>query len=124
MGNGVTNLVEALDPPVREIVDRLRELAAETIPEAVEEPDLSATLIGYTYKPGTYKHLVAAIAPHASHVNLMLSTGAELTAVDTLGLLEGTGKKARHIKFRSPADTERPGVRELLTEAARLTPRP
>jgi hypothetical protein len=47
-------------------------LTAEVIPDAVEESDRSAKLIGYTYQPGTYKHLIAAIAPHSGHVNLML----------------------------------------------------
>jgi len=34
------------------------------------------------------------------------------------------GERARHLKFHTAADVERPGVRELLAEAARLTPRP
>lgn len=124
MGNGVDDLIKGLDAPIRKIVDRLRELVSEVIPDAIEEPDLSAKLIGYTYKPGTYKHLISAIAPHTGHVNLMLSTGAALADQDTFGLLEGTGKKARHIRFTTTADVDRPGIRELLAEADRRTPRP
>lgn len=81
-------------------------------------------MIGYTYKPGTYKHLIAAIAPHTRHVNLMFAVGAVLLDDDTTGLLQGTGKKARHIGCRTVADTEVAGIRELLVEAARRTPRP
>lgn len=35
-------------------------------------------------------------------------------------LLEGTGKYVRHVKLRSAADARRPGVRDLLEQAARL----
>lgn len=121
---GTDDLLSGLDEQARNIVDRLRELAAEVVPDAIEEPDPSAELIGYTYRPGTYQHLIAAIAPHTGHVNLMLACGAVLIDLDENGLLEGTGKKARHIKFRDTADVDRRGVRELLAEAARRTPRP
>jgi hypothetical protein len=46
-----------------------------------------------------------------------------LMEVDDSGLLEGTGKKARHVKVRSLADVAEPGLGILLTEAANLTPR-
>lgn len=122
--HGVADLFDELVAPTRQIVDLLRELVVEVLPEAIEEPDLSAKLLAYTYQPGTYKHLIAAIAPHATHVNLMLAKGADLLDSDPHELLEGTGKKARHIKFRSPGDVGRNGVRELLAESAKRTPRP
>ena len=50
----------------------------------------------------------------------MFARGADLADPD--GLLEGTGKKARHVKLRNVADVDRPGVRTLLEEAGRLTP--
>ena len=124
MVDDVAHLRDSLDAPIRAIVDRLRGLVAESIPDALEEADLADRPIGYTYRPGTYTHLIAVIAPHTNHVNLMLVRGAELVDRDPHGLLEGTGKKARHVKFRTTADVDRPGVRELLVEAARRTPRP
>ncbi|GAB3698645.1 DUF1801 domain-containing protein [Nocardiopsis oceani] len=124
MGDDAEDLVRGLDADVGEIVTLLRGLAADAVPGAVEEPDPSARLIGYTYRPGTYKHLVAAIAVHSGHVNLMFAKGADLADLDPGGLLEGTGKKARHVKFRTAADVHRPGLRELLVEAAARTPRP
>lgn len=124
MGDDIEDLVKGLDEPIREIVDALRELVSKMIPDAVVEPDPSAMLIGYTYKPGTYKHLIAAVAPHARHVNLMLSKGAALIDLDPADLLEGSGKQAQHIKFHTTTDVNRPGVRELLAETARRTPHP
>ena len=119
----VEELVAGVDVGVREIVERLREVVRGAVPDALEEPDPSARLIGYTFQPGTYKGLIVAVAPHASHVNLMFSKGVELLDVDTAGLLEGSGKKARHIKFREPGDVDLVEVRSLIEEAARRTPR-
>ena len=49
----------------------------------------------------------------------MFARGTELA--DAEQLLEGTGKRARHVKVRSPEDVEKPGVRTLLKEAVALT---
>lgn len=116
-------LVSSLEDPVREIVERLGDKLARLLPDAAEEPDTTARLIGYTYQPGTYKGLIVAVAPQAAHVNLMFSKGVELLETDTAGLLEGTGKKARHIKFYDPASVDLPQVDTLVEEAARRTPR-
>jgi len=45
-------------------------------------------------------------------VNLQLANGALLD--DPTGLLEGTGKRVRHVKLRSVDDVERPQLRNLL----------
>ena len=47
----------------------------------------------------------------------------ELLDSDTAGLLEGSGKQARHIKVREGTRLEDRAVRELLAEAASLTRR-
>lgn len=118
----VDALLAELDADVRDIAERLRVVIRRLVPDAVEEPDPSR-LIGYTFLPGTYKGLIVAIAPHRAHVNLMFARGVELLAVDPAGLLEGTGKKARHLTFRQPDDVDRPEVRSLVEEAARRTSR-
>jgi hypothetical protein len=50
--------------------------------------------------------------PHRAHVNLQLANGALIE--DPAGLVEGTGKRVRHVKLRSVADVERPELRGLL----------
>ncbi|MFI2294080.1 hypothetical protein [Isoptericola sp. NPDC019571] len=50
----VAAVLDGLAPPVRAVTERLRALVAEVLPGAVEEPDPSARLLGYTYRPGTY----------------------------------------------------------------------
>ncbi|MFE5308441.1 DUF1801 domain-containing protein [Isoptericola sp. NPDC056605] len=120
----VAAVLEGLAPPVLAVTARLRSLVAEALPDAVEEPDPSARLLGYTYRPGTYVGLIAAVAPYRAHVNLLIARGAELADDDPHGLLEGTGRRARHVTFRTEEDVDRPSVRELLLAAARRTPRP
>jgi hypothetical protein len=55
------------------------------------------------------------ILPHQNWVNLGFYKGADLP--NTNGLLEGTGKKLRHVKVRSVEDAERPEIRMLMDEA-------
>jgi hypothetical protein len=45
-------------------------------------------------------------------VNLGFYYGAQL--LDPEDLLEGTGKKLRHVKVREIAEVDRPALRELL----------
>lgn len=119
----LTQLLLPYAPEVRRLAISLRALVLDVEPEAAEEIDPSARLIGYTFIPGTYKGLFAAVAPQRSHVNLMFSKGVELAEIDTTGLLEGTGKKARHIKIRDEERLSDPEVRRLIAAAAERTPR-
>jgi hypothetical protein len=116
-------LLATCDPGVAELARAACVLIHEAVPDAVEEVDASAKLIGYTFLPGTYKGLFAGITLHKEHVNIMFSKGAELAAEAPTGLLEGTGKRARHIKVRSAETLEDPAVRSVIERAAALTPR-
>jgi len=48
-------------------------------------------------------------------VNLGFAHGISLS--DPKGLLEGTGKRARHVKLKSIDDVNRPALRQLLEAA-------
>ncbi len=52
------------------------------------------------------------------HVTLAFMRGAALP--DPEKLLEGTGKGVRHVKLRSVAEVNRPGVRKLIAAATKL----
>jgi phosphoribulokinase len=54
----------------------------------------------------TMKGLLFAIIPHRSHVNLQLVDGIDLP--NPYGKVEGTGKRARHVKVRSVEDAASP----------------
>lgn len=102
-----------------EVRDRIRGL----IPDATEEFDGSDKLIGFTFTPGTYRGLILAVSPQQRWVNIIFSKGVELLEHDTAGVLEGTGKQARHIKVRSTEQLAQAELQALVEEAARRTPR-
>jgi hypothetical protein len=114
----VDEFLAAYDPTIREIALRAREIVLATLPDVIEMVDVPAKMIGFGYEQ-TYKGTICAIALHRAHVNLMFGKGTELSDPD--GLLEGTGKKARHVKLSAPEDVERAAVIELIEEAAALT---
>lgn len=118
-----TDLLSPYTAEVRDLAARTRTLIREAVPSATEEIDDTAKLLGFSFIPGTYKGLIAAISLQKNGINIMFSKGVELTELDQAGLLEGTGKLARHIKIRSAEQLHRPEVRALIEAAAARTPR-
>jgi hypothetical protein len=115
----VEALLEPIDPVVRQITLEARAVVLEILPGVLEQVDLPARLIGFG-RDRTLKGLVCGLALQRGYVNLMFAKGTELQ--DPEGLLEGTGKHARHVKLRAVEDVQRPGVRALLEQAGSLTP--
>jgi hypothetical protein len=118
-----SDLLAEYTPEVRGLALQLRDLVHDVIPDALEELDLKDRLLGFSFQPGTYKGLILAIAPQGSYVNVNFSQGVELMAVDSTGLLEGTGKVARHVKVRTDERVRDPALRALIEAAAARTPR-
>jgi hypothetical protein len=119
----VDRLLASCSPEVRELALATRRLVLEVVPDAVEEVDERSRLLGFAFIPGTYRGLVTAITVHRSHVNLMFGRGVELLPLDATGLLDGSGKQARHVTVRTPGQLADPAVRELIEAAAVRTPR-
>lgn len=118
-----SQLLESYSSEVRELATKSRALIQEVVPDAAEEVDATAKILGFTFIPGTYKGLIVAISPQKNWVNIMFSKGVELMELDTAGLLEGTGKVARHIKVRDAERLAQPEMRALIAAAAARTPR-
>ena len=114
MSAEVEQFLAPYTPEIRGLAWKLRALVLEVFPDAIEQLDPPAKLIGYVFDR-TYKGLVCGIALHKAHVNLMFAQGTELP--DPTGLLTGTGKRARHVKVQQPGDVDRPEVRALLEAA-------
>ena len=58
------------------------------------------------------RDLTFAINPHSAHVNLQLPDGVDLPDPD--GLIEGTGKRIRHVKIRSVEAASSAAVRAIV----------
>lgn len=117
MSEEVEDFLSSLPPEIRGIASVLRERSRELVPDAVEQRHGGWKVIGYS-RDGSMKTSICAIAPHSGHVNLQFFHGIDLD--DREGLLEGTGKRARHAKLRGASDVRRPEVGRLIEQAADL----
>ncbi len=98
-------------PEVAEIARALRLAVLEAFPDAVEWFDPSDGVLGFG-SGRTIRDLCLAIVPHKSHVNLQLVDGVDLP--NPHGRIEGTGKRARHVKVRRSGDVAAPWVMDAI----------
>lgn len=100
---------------VKAVAQKLREIVFADLPDATETVRLGDGAA--TYGPGpkkmTESHVY--IMPKENYVNLGFFHGSSLE--DPAKLLEGTGKKMRHVKVRSLEAAENPALRSLISEA-------
>lgn len=92
-----------------------RALIGDVYPEVVEVPWPRQQITGYGLGPKKMSEHFCYIGIHGEHVNLGFYYGADLP--DPAGLLQGTGKKMRHIKIGDRQQLEQQEVRELLEAA-------
>jgi hypothetical protein len=116
MSDELEQFLTPYHPAIRALAVKLRAQIRDVMPEAIEQLDPAAHLIGYGVDR-TYKGLICGIMLHKAHLNLMFARGTELP--DPEGLLVGSGKRARHITIKQAADLENPAVHTLLRAALR-----
>jgi hypothetical protein len=95
-----------------------RRLVFDVYPQARETLDRGDRIVGYATGPGPMKDLWVGIAPHSKHVNLQLAKGALIE--DPAGIIQGTGKRVRHVKLHSVADVQAPQLRAVLERSLAL----
>jgi len=115
------DFLEDYKPEVRNLALQLRDLVYEVDADVIEQIDKPAHLLAYGYAK-TYTHLMCAIILYKDYVNLGFPRGIDLP--DPEGLLEGTGKRARHVKITALEQIEAPEVAALIQASADETPRP
>ncbi len=96
---------------MREVLEVLRQLVLDTAPGLRES-------IKWGNPCYSYKGNICYLSAERSHVKLGFFTGGHLA--DPEGLLEGTGKKMRHIKVRSVSDIRRNAFLDLIKDAVTL----
>lgn len=112
----VEEILASYSPNVREMALKTRELVLSIMPDLVEQVDVPGKLLGYGWDT-TYAGTVCVIMPLKDSVNLGFAKGASLP--DPEKMLEGTGKRARHIKFKTLDAIDHPAVRALLEAAGK-----
>ena len=111
----LTALLSNYSKDVQALTRATRALILSILPDAQEQVDPADKLIAYSYGP-KMKDVVFTLMPLKAGVNLGVANGA--TQPDSAGLLQGTGKRHRHVRLSSLEDVEQPELRALL-EAAR-----
>lgn len=105
------------DDTVADLALDLRALILEEVPLADELLYDSYNAVSAAYSLSEHlRHAFCPVATDTRHVNLGFNQGADMDAPD--GLLDGSGKRIRHLKMKSPEDLEQPHVRAFIREAA------
>lgn len=112
---GIETLYEGNTPAVQQLADQTRRLVLSVHPQAHE--DIETSWGGYLL----FKQVAGAgntvcwVSLHKKHVSLGFSMGSEMS--DPEGLLEGKGKRQRHVKVKTSEDLENPALLALLQQA-------
>ena len=109
------DLVARLDPKIEQICRSLRDLILRLDPDAVEVVRLGDNAASFGLGPKKMSEAYAYIMPKAAYVNLGFYNGAALA--DPAGLIEGTGKRLRHVKVYSTEEAAQPALSQLLEAA-------
>jgi hypothetical protein len=107
----IDRLLAERSPEIQAVARALREVIRSELPGGVEQVDFGNKLIAFGHSM-KMRDLLFAVIPHTAHVNLQLADGVELP--DPTGIVEGTGKRIRHVKLRSLGDVGRADVRALV----------
>ncbi|HRQ40886.1 MAG TPA: DUF1801 domain-containing protein [Chloroflexota bacterium] len=97
------------------ILIRLREIIFSIHPQACEVVRLGDRAATYGLGPKKMSEGYVYILPYTAWVNLGFYRGVDLHDPD--GLLEGTGKKLRHVKIRTVAEADNPSIYTLIQAA-------
>jgi hypothetical protein len=122
----LNDLLASFPADIRKIVREARKILRDAVPNPVESVDRENVGIGVGEG---YSGLIFTLTPYKDHVNLGIDDGARLH--DPTGLLQGAGKRHRHVKLREIGDLSSPALRRLVTDAVKMkrgepgrTPRP
>jgi hypothetical protein len=109
------DVLAAARPGLRPVCEALRALIASSHRGFVEVVWPRHKIASFGIGPKKMTEHYAYVAVQRSHVNLGFYHGASLP--DPAGLLEGTGRKLRHVKLHSLSDAKNPAIAALIRQA-------
>jgi hypothetical protein len=112
MTDPVEEFLSSYSGEIRAIIGELRKIARNAMPGAHEF--LYYDAVNYSLNDSPLGR-ICYISPMQTGVTLGFLFGARLD--DKHGMLEGNGKRARHIKIRTLAEAKNPALKELLKAA-------
>jgi hypothetical protein len=108
------DFIQQYSTEVQELVQEARSLVLQTYPGVCEQVDVPSKLFAYGYG-SRMKEMLCVIMPVKQGLNLGFYGGVDLP--DPAGLLQGTGKRHRHVRIQSSAELHAPAVHDLLAAA-------
>ena len=108
--NDVDEYLNGLETSLREIAEKLRQTVVATSKELKEE-------IRWSVPTYSINKDICSIMAHKNHVNLQIFQGAKIMDFD---LLEGSGKRMRHLKFKELNDVNVTKIKRCLKQAIEL----
>jgi len=101
--------LQFLSPEKLEIIEIIREIFLRTNKELTEDVKYGGLVFNLS------NALMGGIFPYKEHISIEFSNGANLP--DPSGILEGKGKKRRHLKIVEKQDIDAKNVRVFVAEA-------
>jgi len=92
----------------------LREVILDTLPNVIEQLDVSAKMVAYCYGQ-KYAELICILIPSKKGLKLGFYNGVDLP--DPSHLLEGTGKISRYVEIKNEEQNQSPALKALLESA-------
>jgi hypothetical protein len=119
ISTGTTTSVEDIladhTPPIRLMVERLRSIIQQSVPEAIESAHPVWHSISYKHPRSGY---FCGIFPHEDRINLAFEFGVLLP--DPYKVLDGNGKQVRYMRIKNEGDIHEPALKALLQAAIDL----
>ena len=115
MTTSIASLLSTHNPDIRDIVERLRVIVRETVPEASETPQPSWHSLNYRHPDCGY---FCGIFPQKDDVLFALEFGVLLPDPD--GVLEGKGTQVRFIRIKDAKDIKVRAIKHFIREALAL----
>ncbi len=110
-------LLNNYDDNIRELATAARTLIAKLTPKAEEKIYFGWRVARFSLD-GTMAGQFIAIGPHKKHVNLYFMNGIELD--DPKGLLDGDGKKMRHVSITDAKQLKSAALKALIKASVEL----
>lgn len=114
MTDPIDTFLAGYPPAMRAISQRLRTLVIGAMPQASEVLYARHNHIGYSFN-GKMSERILYICPMRAYVRLGFMYGGRLD--DPVHLLEGVGKRLRHVKVRTLHEADSPALRQLVVTA-------
>jgi len=106
------DLIDMTPEDLIPIIIKLKNLIMTVDPNSVETVRLGDRAATFGVGPKKMKEGYCYLMPHKKWINLGFYQGGILN--DKTGILEGTGKKLRHIKVHSIEEIKNPAIKNLI----------